>query len=67
MLEKQQILVCYTNFYYSQDVKNILDKAERVLCLRNFSPKTCKAYVLYIKNYITFSKNAGIKNKQKAN
>ncbi len=47
-------------------METILDKTERVLKLRNYSPKTCKAYLLYIKEYIRFSKNAGIKNKQKA-
>lgn len=45
---------------------NILDKTERVLRLYNYSPKTRKAYLLYIKEYIKFSNNAGIKNKQKA-
>ena len=45
---------------------NLLDKTERVLRLRNYSPKTRKAYLLYIKEYIRFSKNAKIKNKQKA-
>jgi len=47
-------------------MENILDKTERILRLKNYSPKTCKAYLLYIKKYIKFSKNAGIKNKQKA-
>lgn len=47
-------------------MENILDKTERVLKLRNYSPKTRKAYLLYIKEYIRFSKKAGIKNKQKA-
>jgi len=47
-------------------MKNILDKTERVLRLRNYSPKTGKAYLLYIKEYLKFSKNARIKNKQKA-
>lgn len=47
-------------------MENILDKTERVLKLSNYSPKTCKAYLLYIKEYIQFSKNTGIKNKQKA-
>lgn len=47
-------------------MENILDKTERVLRLRNYSLQTCKAYLLYIKEYIKFSKNAGIKNKQKA-
>jgi site-specific recombinase XerD len=47
-------------------MENILDKTERVLKLRNYSPKTRKAYLPYIKEYIRFSKNAGIKNKQKA-
>ena len=47
-------------------MENILDKTERVLKLRNYSPKTCKAYLLYIKEYIRFSKEIGIKDKQKA-
>lgn len=47
-------------------METILDKTEKVLRLRNYSPKTRKAYLLYIKEYIKFSKNAGIKNKQKA-
>jgi len=45
---------------------NILDKTKRVLKLRNYSPQTCKAYILYIKEYVGFSKEKGIKNKQKA-
>ncbi len=45
---------------------NILDKTEQVLRLRNYSPKTRKAYLFYIRQYISFSKKAGIKNKQKA-
>lgn len=45
---------------------NILNKTERILRLRNYSPKTCKAYLLYIKEYIKFSKSVGIKTKQKA-
>jgi len=44
----------------------ILERTDRTLRLRNYSPKTCRAYLLYIKEYIKFSKNAGIKNKQKA-
>lgn len=47
-------------------MENILDKTERVLKLRNYSPKTSKAYLLYIREYIKFSKNAGIKDRQKA-
>lgn len=58
--------MCYANFHYSLDMENILDKTERVLKLRNYSPKTRKAYLLYIKEYIRFSKNLGIKEKQKA-
>jgi len=45
---------------------NILDKTERVLKLRNYSPRTRSAYMLYIKEYISFSREKGIKNKQKA-
>ncbi len=44
----------------------ILEKTDRLLRLRNYSPKTRKAYLLYIKNYIMFSKKLGIKDKQKA-
>lgn len=47
-------------------MKNILDKTERVLRLRNYSPKTLKSYLFYIKEYIVFSKEKGIKDKQKA-
>lgn len=47
-------------------MEDILNKTDRVLRLRNYSPKTRKAYSLYIKDYITFSKTKGIKAKQKA-
>ena len=47
-------------------MEDILHKTQRVLLLRNYSPKTCKAYLLYIKEYIIFSKKAGLKNKQEA-
>ena len=47
-------------------MENILDKTERVLRLRNYSSKTRKAYLLYIGDYIKFSKKSGIKHKQKA-
>jgi len=47
-------------------MENILDKTERVLKLRNYSPKTRKAYLLYIKEHVSFSKEKGIKDKQKA-
>jgi len=45
---------------------DILEKTERLLKLRNYSPKTIKSYLLYIRNYIIFSKKSGIKSKQKA-
>ena len=47
-------------------MEDILHKTQRVLLLRNYSPKTCKAYLLYIKEYIIFSKKVGLKNKQEA-
>ncbi len=47
-------------------MENILDKTDRILRLRNYSPKTRKSYLLYIRKYIKFSKKAGIKNKQEA-
>jgi len=43
---------------------NILEKTEKILKLRNYSPKTIKSYLFYIKNYIIFSKKENIKNKQ---
>jgi len=47
-------------------MENILDKTERILKLRNYSPNTHKAYLLYINEYIKFSREKGIKSKQKA-
>ena len=47
-------------------MENILEKTDRLLRLRNYSPKTRKAYLLYIRQYIIFSKKAVIKDKQKA-
>jgi len=47
-------------------MQDILNKTERILQLRNYSPRTRKAYLYYIKEYIMFSKEKGIKNKQKA-
>ena len=47
-------------------MENILDKTERILRLRNYSPRTRKAYLLYIRKYVEFSKKAGIKGKQQA-
>jgi len=47
-------------------MKNILDKIEQVLRLRNYSHRTRKVYMLYIKEYIIFAKKASIKNKREA-
>ena len=47
-------------------MENILNKTERILRLGNYSPRTRKAYLLYISEYIKFSKEKGIKDKQKA-
>ena len=44
----------------------VLEKVDRLMRLRNYSPKTRKSYLLYIKNYIIFSQKLRIKNKQKA-
>ena len=45
---------------------NILNKTERILRLHNYSPRTRRAYLLYIGEYTKFSKEKGIKDKQKA-
>ncbi|MCR4279036.1 MAG: tyrosine-type recombinase/integrase, partial [bacterium] len=47
-------------------VENVLEKTERVLRLRNYSSKTRKVYLMYIKEYISFSKRVGITEKQEA-
>ena len=47
-------------------MKNVLDQTDRVLRLRNYSLKTRKAYLHYIKEYIGFVKKAQTNNKQKA-
>lgn len=45
---------------------DFLKKTEQILRLRNYSPNTRKAYLLYIKEYIAFSKRSSVKNKQEA-
>ncbi len=47
-------------------MQDILEKTTRLLKLGNYNPKTIKSYLLYIKNYITFSKKSGTKNIQRA-
>ena len=47
-------------------MEKILKQTENLLKLRKYSQKTIKSYVLYIKQYLTFSKNNGIKNKKEA-
>ena len=42
-----------------------MDKTERILRLRNYSPQTRKAYLLYIREYISFSEKLGIEPEQK--
>jgi len=45
-------------------MNDLLEKTRRVLFLRNYSPKTRKAYLSYIKDYITFSENNPLHNQQ---
>lgn len=47
-------------------MENILLKTERALRLRNYSPRTCKSYLIYIKDYLFFSKERKLKDKKKA-
>ncbi len=47
-------------------MENILEKTNKILLLRNYSPATRKAYLLYIKEYIKFCKKTEIKSKQQA-
>ena len=44
----------------------ILEKIKNKLLLRNYSPRTIKSYLFYIKEYFDFSKNKNIKDKNKA-
>ncbi len=45
---------------------DILKKTENLLKLRNYSRKTIKSYLFYIKDYLDFSKNNNIKEKNQA-
>ncbi len=45
---------------------SILEKTENLLKLRNYSQKTIKAYLFYIKEYLNFSKQENIKDRNKA-
>lgn len=47
-------------------MEGIIKKVENTLRLRNYSPKTRKAYLQYIRKYIAFAKKAGITDKQEA-
>jgi integrase/recombinase XerD len=46
-------------------MKSVLGRTEKILILRNYSPKTRKSYLFYIKEYLLFSKEKRIKNKNK--
>jgi len=45
-------------------MQNVLDKVDRLMRLRNYSPQTRKAYLFYIKEYIAFSENKGSSESQ---
>lgn len=47
-------------------MQTLLDKTEKILKLRNYSPKTIKAYLFYIKEYLDFAKRKNIKEKNMA-
>jgi len=42
-------------------MKKIPEQTENLLKLRNYSPKTRKTYLLYIKQYLIFSKKHTLK------
>jgi hypothetical protein len=46
----------YGNFCHNLAMDKILEKTNRLLLLRNYSPGTRKAYLLYIKIYHIFLK-----------
>lgn len=47
-------------------MEGIIKKVENTLRLRNYSPKTRKTYIRYIKEYIDFAKKAKLKKKEEA-
>jgi integrase/recombinase XerD len=47
-------------------MQQITLRIDTTLRLRNYAPKTRKAYLLYAKEYIAFARNAGITEKHKA-
>ncbi|NCF75463.1 MAG: site-specific integrase, partial [Xanthomonadaceae bacterium] len=47
-------------------MKGLQEQTKNLLKLRNYSPKTRKAYLLYIEQYLNFVKKEKFKNKQKA-
>jgi site-specific recombinase XerD len=47
-------------------MKKILEQAQNLLKLRNYSVKTRKSYLLYIKQYLVFSKKNNLKNRDEA-
>ncbi|MCF6277050.1 MAG: tyrosine-type recombinase/integrase [Candidatus Magasanikbacteria bacterium] len=47
-------------------MENILLQTKNLLKLRGYSPKTRKAYLLYIKQYLDFAKKYDLKNKKEA-
>jgi len=47
-------------------MENILEQTENLLKLRNYSPKTKKSYLLYIEQFLVFSRENEIRNKKEA-
>lgn len=45
-------------------MQGILNQTEKILKLRNYSVKTQKSYLLYIKQFLTFSQKHKLKNKE---
>ncbi len=50
----------------AENKQNFLEKTENLLKLRNYSEKTIKSYIFYIREYLIFSKNKNVKDKNKA-
>lgn len=47
-------------------MQSLLDKTENLLKIRNYSRKTIKIYLFYIKEYLAFAKDKNIKDKNEA-
>lgn len=56
----------YNNSIFKYIMENVLEKTKNILKLRNYSPKTIKAYTMYISQYLDFSQKQKVTDRNKA-